>query len=97
MDSSNSFPEAPSLNTKFEKLKADSRKDESKVNSRRYKLAGTEQISKPEKRVANQVLNVIPNKKLNENNSESSSSSSEQKSSYLQQAGNYVSGLLGNK
>ena len=94
-DTTASFPEPPSLNTEFEKLKANSRRDEKRVNKKRTNgksLPGLEEVSKSEKRVSNQVLAGIPKKKINENSTDSSTSSS-----YLKQAGNYVSGLLSSK
>ena len=86
--------EPPSFNTKFEQLRANSRADENRVVSKRFdrsKLPVFEEVSKPEKRVSSQELSVNPRKKLHEINTENHSSS------YLQQAGHLLSGLLGNK
>ena len=97
LDSSNSFPEPPSLNSKFQQLKAESRLDEKRIHSRRIdrsKLPELEGVSKPEKRISNQALSINPRKKLHENSIENNTNNS---SSYLKQAGTYVSGLLGNK
>ena len=89
--------ESKSVSTQFEQLRAQSINEEYIINSRRNinraKIPEFESVSKPEKRPSNQVLNVNPRKKLHENALDSSSDSS----SYLQKAGNYVSGLLGNK
>ena len=93
-DSTDSFSEPPSINTKFEQLKTNSRADENRVISKRFdrsKLPVFEEVSKPEKRVSSQELSVNPRKKLHEISTENHSSS------YLQQAGHLLSGLLGNK
>ena len=87
------FPEPPTFNTQFEQLKTDSRTEENRVNARRFdrsKLPVLEQVSKPEKRGSSNELGVNPRKKLHETKNESNSNS------YLKQAGELLSGFLGN-
>ena len=92
-DTTASFPEPPSLNTEFEKLKANSRLDEQRVNKKRINRKNLpEKVSMSEKRVSNQDFSGVPNKKINEKSTDGSNSSS-----YLKQAGDYVSGLLSKK
>ena len=87
LDSSN--PEHSSLNSKFTKLKTASRQDENRVNTKRFdrsKLPTFENVSMSEKRSQNQPLNGAPSKKINEKSTDSASS-------YLQQAGEYMTSL----
>ena len=80
--------EHSSLNSKFDNLKTASRADEKRVNKNRIdrsKLPTLENVSMSEKRSQNQLPDV-PNKRINEKSTDSSSS-------YLQQAGNYVSSI----